>query len=63
MSLYRLLQNLAAEPEEIRRMTAAYAQTLRAIGITDRCDPVAEMIAKKIIEITLQGSASRKAAE
>jgi hypothetical protein len=36
-------------------LTTAYEQTLRTIGIVDRNDPMAEMIAKKIIEIGQRG--------
>ena len=55
MPIYRLLQNLPMGPEEIARLTAAYERTLSAIGLRDRGDPVAEMIAKKIIEIGQRG--------
>ena len=56
MPIYRLLQNLPTGPEEIERLTAAYEKTLSAIGLTDRGDPFAEMIAKKIIEIGQRGA-------
>jgi hypothetical protein len=56
MPIYRLLQNMPMGPEEISRLTAAYEQTLRTIGLTDRGDPIAEMIAKKIIEIGQRGA-------
>lgn len=32
-------------------MTTAYEKALQTIGLVDRNDPIAEMIAKKIIEI------------
>ena len=41
--------------EEISRLVTAYEQTLRAIGLKDRNDPITEMIAKKIIEIAQTG--------
>jgi hypothetical protein len=40
MAIYRLLQNLPMGPEEISRMTAAYEQTLRALHLDDRTDPI-----------------------
>jgi hypothetical protein len=55
MAIYRLLQNLPMGPEEIRRMVAAHEQTLRALHLEDRNDPVTEIIAKKIIEIAQTG--------
>ncbi|WFU45581.1 hypothetical protein QA640_47140 (plasmid) [Bradyrhizobium sp. CB82] len=36
-------------------MTMAYEKTLRPVGIVDSNDPIAEMIAKKIIEIAQTG--------
>ena len=55
MAIYRLLQNLPMGPEEISRLAAAYEQTLLALRLTDRNDPITEMIAKKIIEIAQTG--------
>ncbi|OSJ22119.1 hypothetical protein BSZ19_46880 [Bradyrhizobium japonicum] len=55
MPIYRLLQNKPLGPEEISRLTAAYEQALQGIGLVDRNDPIAEMIAKKIIEIGQTG--------
>ena len=55
MAIYRLLQNSPMGPEEISRLETAYEQTLRAIGLKDRNDPITEMIAKKIIEIAQTG--------
>ena len=55
MAIYRLLQNLPMGPEEIRRMEAAYEQTLRALHLKDRNDPITEIIAKKIIEVAQTG--------
>jgi DNA integrity scanning protein DisA with diadenylate cyclase activity len=42
-------------PEEIARLTTAYEETLRTIGLVDRNDPITEMIARKIIEIGQRG--------
>jgi hypothetical protein len=55
MPIYRLLQNMPMGPEEISRLTTAYEQALRAIGIVDRGDPLAELLAKKIIEVAQTG--------
>jgi hypothetical protein len=55
MPIYRLLQNLPMGPDEIARLTRAYEETLRSIGLVDRNDPITEMIAKKIIEIGQRG--------
>ncbi|QHO71332.1 hypothetical protein ACH79_00455 [Bradyrhizobium sp. CCBAU 051011] len=55
MPIYRLLQSLPRGPEEISRLTTAYEQALRAIGIVDRGDPLAELLAKKIVEVAQTG--------
>jgi len=55
MPIYRLLQNMPLGPEEISRLATAYEQALRVIGLVDRDDPLAEMVAKKIIEIGQTG--------
>lgn len=55
MTLHRLLQNSPMGPEEIAVLTAAYEQTLRALSVKDRNDPLTEMIAKKIIRIAQTG--------
>jgi hypothetical protein len=55
MAIYRLLQNLPMGPEEISRLSTAYEQTLKALCLKDRNDPLTEMIAKKIIEIGQTG--------
>ena len=55
MPIYRLLQNLPMGPEDIRRLTTAYEQALRTLGIVDRGDPLAELLARKIIEVAQTG--------
>jgi hypothetical protein len=55
MPIYRLLQNVPMGPEEISRLTNAYEQALRSIGIVDRGDPLAELLARKIIEVAQTG--------
>jgi hypothetical protein len=55
MAIYRLLQNSAFGPEEIARMTTAYEEALRVVGLTARADPMTEILAKKIVEIAQTG--------
>jgi hypothetical protein len=42
-------------PIEAKRLVAAYEKTLRGLGIQDRSDPIAEMVAKKVFEIGQSG--------
>jgi hypothetical protein len=39
MAIYRRLQNVPMGPDEISRLTDAYEQTLRTIGLVDRNYP------------------------
>jgi len=55
MAIYRLLQNLTMQPDEISRVTAAYEQALHTLCVKDRDDPLTEMIAKTIIKIAQTG--------
>jgi hypothetical protein len=55
MAIYRLLQSSAFEPEAITMMTTAYEEALRVLGLTDRQDPITEIVATKIIEVAQQG--------
>jgi hypothetical protein len=55
MAIYRLLQYLPMGPKEISRLVAADEQTLRALHLKDRSDPVTQIIARKIIEIAQTG--------
>jgi len=51
MAIYRLLENTAFGPEEIERLVTAYEQTLRALRLKDRSDPITQLVAEKIIAI------------
>jgi hypothetical protein len=42
-------------PEEVGRLNDSYKRTLRALNLIDRNDPLTEIVAKKVIEIGLDG--------
>jgi hypothetical protein len=50
MAIYKL-QNTAFEPEDVERLVTAYEQTLRALRLKDRSDPITQLVAEKIIAI------------
>jgi len=60
MAIYRLLQNSPLEPEQIKLMTEAYEHSLRRLNITDRSDPMTEMIAAKILAVGQTGEKDPK---
>ena len=49
-ALDRLLRKTAMTAEEFGRLRKAYELALREIGVKDRDDPLAETIAKEIVE-------------
>ena len=53
------INKLAAEaafgPDEIAFLASAYEAALQQLRLTDRTDPVTELVAKKIIEIARTG--------
>jgi len=55
MAIYRLLQHAPWGPEEIDRLVAAYEETLKALELSDRSDPITHMVARKIIELGQTG--------
>ena len=55
MAIYRLIRETVFEPEAIERMTAAYEQALTVLQLTDRSDPITELVARKIIQIAEVG--------
>ena len=55
MAIYKLIANGSFGPEEIKAMMEAYEGALIDLGITNRDDPVIELIAKSIINVTASG--------
>jgi hypothetical protein len=41
---------IKVEPTELNRLNVAYAQALRMLDIVDRFDPVAENVAKEVVD-------------
>jgi hypothetical protein len=56
MTISRLLKaNRLAGPQEIERLNRAYRNVLRSLHLVDRNDPIAEIVAKMVIEIGATG--------
>jgi DNA-directed RNA polymerase subunit H (RpoH/RPB5) len=55
MPIDRIVKEAAFDPEEVQAIVAAYEAALAKLGLKDRSDPVAEMVAKKIVEIARDG--------
>ena len=55
MAIYRLIANGSFGPEVIEAMIAAYESSLVDLGMIDRNDPLTELIAKSIVNVTATG--------
>ena len=55
MVIYRLLREATFNPEQVKRMAEAYEAALQELRIVDRTDPIAELIAKRVIEVARMG--------
>jgi hypothetical protein len=51
MAIYKLIKNAPLGPDEIQRLVAAYLETLRALGLKDRDDPITRIVARQVFEI------------
>jgi hypothetical protein len=59
MAIYRLFKTMALGPDEIAILSTAYEDALRVLKLTDRQDPITELVAAKIIKVArLYGATS-----
>ena len=55
MAIYRLIANGTFGPNEIKAMAAAYEGALIELKLIDRNNPLTELIAKAIVNVTATG--------
>ena len=55
MPIRDLLSSETFSPEDMATITAAYEESLHALGLVDRADPAATMVAKRLLEIAAGG--------
>jgi hypothetical protein len=55
MTIYPVLQDTSFGPEELSTLGTAYERTLAALGLTDRQDPMTELVARKLLAIHQNG--------
>jgi hypothetical protein len=60
MAIYKLIANGSFGPDEIEVMKAAYEAALVDVGVS-RDDPITELIAKSIVNVTATGERDPKA--
>jgi hypothetical protein len=59
MAIHHLIAVGTFGPDEIKAMTAAYEGALTDLGFADREDPLTELIAKSIVNVTATGGPMR----
>jgi len=55
VAIYRLIASGTFGPDEIKAMAAAYEGALIDLQLIDRNDPLTELIAKAIVNVTATG--------
>jgi hypothetical protein len=60
MAIYKLIANGSFGPDEIKVMSEAYEGALIDLGILNRDDPITELIAKSIVNVTATGERNPK---
>jgi hypothetical protein len=60
MAIKKLVANGSFGPDEIEVMKTAYEAALIDVGVTDRDDPITELIAKSIVNVTASGERDPK---
>jgi hypothetical protein len=55
MPIRHFIGNTSFSPDAINAMNAAFTDALKALGLVDRSDPLAEIVARKIVEIASTG--------
>jgi hypothetical protein len=60
MPIDRLLQSVTFSPAEIKEIVSAYEGVLARLHLTDRTDPVTELVAKQVLECAKDGEIERQ---
>ena len=55
MAIYRLLRRGVFEPDDVRLLATVYEKVLCTVGVVDRKDPRAELIARKVVQLAQAG--------
>ena len=60
MSIHTLIANGSFGPDEVEVMKAAYDAALVDVGVTNPDDPITDLIAKAIVNVTASGERNPK---
>ena len=61
MAITSFLRDQAFEPETVETMARAFAQICEDLGVTERTDPLTELVARHIIDMAQSGIKSKTA--
>lgn len=61
MPVTPFLRCQAFDPETVAAMGAAFDEACKALGVVDRADQFAELVAKRIVELAQRGIRSKSA--
>jgi len=56
MTMRRLLKNSKLNLQEQQLLELVYRRTLQQLNLEDRCDPVCEAVARKIVDVHKSGA-------
>ena len=60
MAIHKLIANGSFGPDEIEIMKAAYDAALIDVGVTNPDDPITDLIAKAVVNVTASGERDPK---
>ena len=60
MTIHKLIANGSFGPDEIEVMKAAYEAALLDVGVTNPDEPITDLIAKAIVNVTASGERNPK---
>ncbi|MBP0111338.1 hypothetical protein [Bradyrhizobium vignae] len=55
MPIKRFLSDDRFAPEDVEVLNSAFAKALSCLGLVDRNDPIAELVARRVIDIQTSG--------
>ena len=55
MAIYQLLRRGVFEPDDVCLLAAVYEDALNIVGLVDSKDPLAELIARRVIQVAQAG--------
>jgi hypothetical protein len=55
MAIHQYLKNISLNADETECLVKAFGITLKSLGLTNRDDPITEVVAEKVFEVSKTG--------